>query len=348
MKENSNNRIVWVDIAKGIGIILVLIGHISQNKNLHYFIYSFHMPLFFIISGYLYSEKEQYVRKKAKSILLPYLFWSIVSFLYWVLIERNLRTQNLNPIIPATNILIARGGEDNYIFNVALWFLPCLFVTEVMFHFLKKRIKNIKILSIIILFFSILGYIYSKLNFIRLPFCLDITLIAIGFYFLGYLWKQKIEIAFKQFNNKIWKSYIIIGVMTIVTVVVSQINYGMSMNSLKFNNYFFTYIASISGCLVIYIISNIINKNRMLQFLGRNTLIIMCIHEPIKRILIEIIHRVTNISTEILRNNIFGIIFITVILLIVLLPCIYIINRYFPILIGKSKQNVNKNKEIKS
>ena len=348
MKENSNNRIVWVDIAKGIGIILVLIGHISQNKNLHYFIYSFHMPLFFIISGYLYSEKEQYVRKKAKSILLPYLFWSIVSFLYWVLIERNLRTQNLNPIIPATNILIARGGEDNYIFNVALWFLPCLFVTEVMFNFLKKRIKNIKILSIIILFFSILGYTYSKLNLIRLPFCLDIALIAIGFYFLGYLWKQKIEIAFKQFNNKIWKSYIIIGVMTIVTVVVSQINYGMSMNSLKFNNYFFTYIASISGCLVIYIISNIINKNRMLQFLGRNTLIIMCIHEPIKRILIEVIHKVTNIPTELLRNNIFGVIFITLILLIVLLPCIYIINRYFPILIGKSKKNVNKNKEIKS
>ena len=348
MNIDSNNRIAWVDIAKGIGIVLVLIGHISQNKNLHYFIYSFHMPLFFIISGYLYSEKEQYVRKKAKSILLPYLLWSIVSFLYWVLIERNLRAQNLNPMIPATNILIARGGEDNYIFNVALWFLPCLFVTEVMFNFLKKRIKNIKILSIIILFFSILGYTYSKLNLIRLPFCLDIALIAIGFYFLGYLWKQKIEIAFKQFNNKIWKSYIIIGVMTIVTVVVSQINYGMSMNSLKFNNYFFTYIASISGCLVIYIISNVINRNRILEFLGRNTLIIMCIHEPIKRILIEVIHKVTNISTEFLRNNIFGIIFITTILLMVLVPCIYIINRYFPVLIGKSKKNVNQNKEIKS
>ena len=239
------------------------------------------------------------------------------------MIERNLRAQNLNPMIPGTNILLARGGEDNYIFNVALWFLPCLFVTEVMFHFLKKRIINIKILFIIILFFSILGYTYLKLNPIRLPFCLDIVLMAIGFYFLGYLWKQKIEIAFKQFNNKIWKSYIIIGVMTIVTVVVSQINYGMSMNSLKFNNYFFTYIASISGCLVIYIISNVINRNRILEFLGRNTLIIMCIHEPIKRILIEVIHKVTNISTEFLRNNIFGIIFITTILLMVLVPCIY-------------------------
>lgn len=65
MNIDSNNRIAWVDIAKGIGIVLVLIGHISQNKNLHYFIYSFHMPLFFIISGYLYSEKEQYVRKKS-------------------------------------------------------------------------------------------------------------------------------------------------------------------------------------------------------------------------------------------------------------------------------------------
>ena len=50
-------RIEWIDIAKGIGIILVVIGHISQIEVLNDIIYSFHMPLFFIISGYLYKRK---------------------------------------------------------------------------------------------------------------------------------------------------------------------------------------------------------------------------------------------------------------------------------------------------
>ena len=50
-------RIEWIDIAKGIGIILVVIGHISQIKVLNDIIYSFHMPLFFIISWYLYKRK---------------------------------------------------------------------------------------------------------------------------------------------------------------------------------------------------------------------------------------------------------------------------------------------------
>ena len=80
----SNNRILWVDIAKGIGILLVLIGHVSQNSYISSFIYSFHIPLFFIISGYLYKNKKNYIRNKTTTILIPYLFFSIISFIYCI------------------------------------------------------------------------------------------------------------------------------------------------------------------------------------------------------------------------------------------------------------------------
>ena len=85
--ENSIGRIQWIDIAKGIGIILVIIGHVSINANINDFIYSFHMPLFFIISGFLYKPKKNFVKNKVRSILIPYFVFSIVSFIYWFFIE---------------------------------------------------------------------------------------------------------------------------------------------------------------------------------------------------------------------------------------------------------------------
>ena len=68
-------RIEWIDVSKGIGIILVLIGHISLNGGLNKFIYSFHMPLFFILSGFTFNlaKKEKFIKNK-------YNFGSIFCF----------------------------------------------------------------------------------------------------------------------------------------------------------------------------------------------------------------------------------------------------------------------------
>lgn len=332
----QNKRIVWVDIAKGIGILLVLIGHISQNPYISSFIYCFHMPLFFIISGYLYKDKPQYIRKKMKTILLPYLFFAIISFVYWYFIERNIRGQTVNPINIFLNIWLARGGNDNYIFNVALWFLPCLLIVEIVFHSLIKRIKSIKHLSVVMFIFSILGYAYAKLDLIRLPFCIDVALTAIVFYFFGYCWKNKLESNFIKFN-KIRKS-ILFCICLLVTIILSQLITSIDMNNLQYPFYIFLYILPIFGFLIIYIISTSIKQNKILQYLGTNTLIIMGVHEPIKRALIEIIHRILNISIEMLRKNFLGIIFVTIILTLICIPIIFIIKRYLPFLIGRKKE----------
>lgn len=60
----EKKRIDYLDIAKGIGIILVLVGHISKNDEINRFLYLFHMPLFFIISGMLYKEKIIFAKRK--------------------------------------------------------------------------------------------------------------------------------------------------------------------------------------------------------------------------------------------------------------------------------------------
>lgn len=68
-------RIGWVDIMKGIGIITVIIGHTYTPFGLNYIIYSFHMPLFFLISGYFWKEREtgEILKRGLKNYIKPYL-----------------------------------------------------------------------------------------------------------------------------------------------------------------------------------------------------------------------------------------------------------------------------------
>ena len=88
MSQNVKNRIEWIDYSKGILIILVIAGHAIPEFDLHldylaHFIYSFHMPAFFILSGYLFRYKKdintvEFAKKKAKQLLIPY----IICLLY--------------------------------------------------------------------------------------------------------------------------------------------------------------------------------------------------------------------------------------------------------------------------
>lgn len=78
---NRQTRIEWIDIVKGIGILCVILGHLSApNQITRILVYSFHMPLFFFISGYLYKSKDlkKVIINGVKKLLFP--VWFFVAF----------------------------------------------------------------------------------------------------------------------------------------------------------------------------------------------------------------------------------------------------------------------------
>ena len=87
MEKQAVNRIEYLDISKGIGIILVVLGHIVYtNPYVMIWISSFHMPLFFIIAGIMLAIKDfdrmdvhTNIRKKARSLVIPYLWFSLAA-----------------------------------------------------------------------------------------------------------------------------------------------------------------------------------------------------------------------------------------------------------------------------
>lgn len=85
------NRITYIDTAKGIGIILIVVGHMLPVKAVIHVIFAFHVPLFFIISGFLPVDPNytigQIVKKKAFSLMYPYLTFSIIDIIWGVLFK---------------------------------------------------------------------------------------------------------------------------------------------------------------------------------------------------------------------------------------------------------------------
>ena len=139
------SRISWIDITKGLAIILVVIGHSIQSfgNDLHILfrvIYSFHMPVFFVLSGYTFKAStpfKEFLRKKAKSLLLPYFSFVLITSLYEILLSLlrgNLKTFFTDIKTSALNTIFITS--NSYFLN--LWFLPALFVGLVFIYFAFK------------------------------------------------------------------------------------------------------------------------------------------------------------------------------------------------------------------
>lgn len=328
-------RIEWIDVSKGIGIILVLIGHISLNGGLNKFIYSFHMPLFFILSGFTFklAKKENFIKNKINTILIPYFSFSLLSYIYWFLIERKIRSQEVSLMHAFSNIFIARPGSENYIFNVSLWFLPTIFILQLLMYFFTKTKNYNRYLVKSIMFTLILGYISSNYLEINLPWGGNIVLIVLPLFLFGYLLSIHID-KVESINIINLKSFMIfICILIIISKYLS-----IDLNNLKVSNYILFIFTSILGFIVVYILSNII-KSELITYLGKNSLTILCIHEPIKRIVIMVASKITNISAQSMRTNYMGIGMLGIILIIIMTISVEIIYKYFYFLLGKRRKD---------
>ena len=158
---NTGKRILWIDYAKSICIYLVLLGHAHASQPVTDFIYTFHMPLFFFLSGCLFSfEKhpnfKEFAIKRFKGLMVPYLWINLITYLFWLLAGRNfgedatISTTWYSPII---GILL--GYSKQMIHNTPMWFFICLYFLEI---FLCLQPLHITLL---------LGNCHSRNGFLR-------------------------------------------------------------------------------------------------------------------------------------------------------------------------------------
>jgi acyltransferase len=280
----SKERTAWIDIARGIGIIFVIYGHTLGPMGFRYLIYAFHMPLFFFLSGLVFKnrEGESYpvsLKKDLKRIIIPYFIFAFISLgLWWLNLNSN--NQTVNSLTKQIIGIFYGNASNGYLaINTVLWFLPCLFLVKQIFWFLSKL--NTKALILTLLIFSIIGFISSVFfSQIRLPFGLESALTGIVFFGAGYLWNNlpvRLNSIFTKYN------LFLIIVFIFLTIYFADLNfqvYGLQIDIRlnRLNNYFYFYIAAFSGILATILTSKLINRNKILEYLGQKTLVLFIWH----------------------------------------------------------------------
>jgi acyltransferase len=356
VRGNFMKRVEWIDVAKGIGIALVVLGHIGDSlpKGLSAYIYSFHMPLFFFLSGYLYKNKKidflSFVKKKARTLLIPYFFFAFSTYLFWLFIGRKFgddASLNISFLKPLIGIFYSNGIDNWLIFNVPLWFLTCLFCVEVMFYLITKFISSHFLLSFVLIVFSVIGYLDSLYMPIRLPWGIDVAFTAIVFYGIGYIVKNIASTKlFTYFNYNSLRKFLLMISLLAIHFFVSDLNGRVDMNETYYNNYFLFYISAFSGLTAYILISQFLAKSKILQYFGKNTLVILALHLLGLTFIKGILVFGLDFSLDQTKSSLLWAFLYTILDLVILVPAIYIINKYFPFVLGKSKvQSFSQEKE---
>lgn len=274
-----SERIKWIDLSKGIAIILVVIGHtFPENSYLWNFIFSFHMPFFFIIAGFLYSPKlfKTSIINNAQRLLLPY-FATCIAYALLILIKlRHVPLlENIRNSIVAT--LYGTGStpiQFPYIGEMgAIWFLLAMFFANIIFNYIMNKTNKSKYMQAIIIFIlSIAGYIVGQ-N-IYLPWSIDISLVSLLFMYIGYMLK------YTKFFQRKPNLFIIFVLFSIWGL--SIYNGGLNINTRTYNNPLISIIGSVGGSIFLIYLSITISKfefiEKGLSYVGKETLTILCIH----------------------------------------------------------------------
>jgi fucose 4-O-acetylase-like acetyltransferase len=137
----ATERLDWVDVARGIGIFAVVIGHVWTRGGLRDAMYSFHMPLFFLLSGMLARPQppRAFVRRMLVTQMRPYATWLLLLVLADQMIERAKGGVPIFHQWPGDILPILLGGSWLRGPFTIFWFVPCLMSARILFNLLLRR-----------------------------------------------------------------------------------------------------------------------------------------------------------------------------------------------------------------
>lgn len=328
-------RIKWLDVGKGIGLLLVMLGHlVTYGSPVFNWIFSFHIPLFFFLSGYVSKFKTSnykfFLKKISINLIVPYFIFVIIGLILSLLIH-SWRPISYNIVL--FDVFYAVQPESLHVGQI--WFLFCLAVVQMLFLvFLKLHFKKKLVIVGSIFLFAVAAFLihyfdielWTNGEHYRFPFKIDTAFMGLFFFSLGYYAKLA------NFFSKILSSKKIINALLMLLVLGINIFFGPQLNNTvnmgdnTYGNLFYYIIAALSGILFIIFASKLIEGNALLLYMGRNALSIFSSHSfflYLYTFIISFIFRTTfthliNIPVTL---SLFGMIFIGLISLVI--PIIY-------------------------
>lgn len=277
----KGNRNITFDMMKGIGILLVIIGHLAHGYGLSPIIYVFHMPLFFIVSGYFYKPKQPLVlfKRDVKLLLLPYALVAFFILLYGAIIA--LVNHDVSKFTywcsSAMNVRLPEASVG------PLWFMLAMFWCRMVYnllniYLLKNVVKREKILLEVVI--SLLVFVVTikcvpvKYNFC----CFVVGLSSMFFYMIGHVAKLA-DLHISKISSVL---FVLLGFYCLYLSYDDVEMAGMRYDCLPVNVF-----AAVSVTYFIYLLCaryKDLKIGKGLAWLGRFSIAVFCIHTLMYRV----------------------------------------------------------------
>jgi len=289
-------RVPYVDIAKGIGIILVVMGHNDFAliaPFAHKLIYSFHMPMFFFMSGMFFKPDMpflNFITNRFHRVLKPFL--AILLLIFFA----SLSFSKISLLIAGRRLIKAMYGSGYYIDWVQLWFLPHLFAVSLFAYFFFQVVKGMRpqwlrwillaalytagILSMKLFWpfeFSVFG---KALTLHGLPYGLDMVAVSSFFFILGY--------ELNQHHKEAWFAKEIVFVVSgaLLLFMVWYFPARIDLNLRQFDSLVINTVEALTGILFILALSRRLERigwlSPIFSYVGQASLIVLLFQVPIQ------------------------------------------------------------------
>lgn len=284
-----------IDQAKGLAILLVVLGHISSPAGT--FIFSFHMPLFFFLAGIFiktsYSSRE-YLAKGVERLIVPFLIFGALG-LFATFIKDILLHRPLEPLQESlTGLLFWADTNHMHHYGFVLWFLPALFWGRI---FIFLSVKHLQWHPAILVGASVI-VAWLSAQYLTLPWGLDKALVALPWIMMGAVFNRYLD----RWLSSGWQGVSALGILFVLLI------YAGGMQRLDLANkdignlllsvpYTLSVVLLLIGLLYqcnVYSTPKIKGATDVLVLFGQNTMLVM------------VLHVYTNNAADIVDNHFLG------------------------------------------
>ena len=339
-------RVLWVDITRAIAIFLVVLGHLNNVADygqLERIIYTFHMPLFFMISGFFIKVEKTYDRKTWwNKCIKKYLICLIIPYFIWALIY--MKNFIFAPYLLYGSWLSIKASTT----YTCYWFLPCLFVARIYefaaFTIANKCKINANVMAAICcVVFMAIGLLLPANNAddkLGLFCSFNIAFVACSFMFFGFLIKQFLD----KIKDKIAVTLpaFIVSVVLFVFIYINFVSYQGQFDFMMMCNSYYgpipVFIAeAVVGSLMIIFLSMLLAKIpikwKLMSWLGANTMGIYVIHKKVaEQLYAQYLSMHADISVYVSS------VIIALVTMAIAAAITWVINKYAPALFGKIRK----------
>ena len=277
--NHSSNHLPYLDAARGLGILLIILSHIWEDQRpVIVLMYSFHVPMFFLISGLLMAHTnvisrswKRILTSRIRGLVIPYFFYELVFLVIFGLRSGfDFSSQN-------------GSWYDSLLMkplNVPIWFLIVLFAAELFVILILKTVRSKHVSALIFLAAFVLSFAGAGLGDRETAAVLFRILSAVGFLGLGYF-------SYAFLNGRTY-SVPLLSIAAVLTCIPALWNGKVGIYKLTFGNpVIFTVCAALGSFLILFLLKNF--RIRALELLGQHTVAILGLHIIALRILQEIL-----------------------------------------------------------